>query len=128
MSMTEIAAKDQKQTFKDPAHVVQEQLDAFNARDAERFASCYSTDAVMTDGAGNVIAQGRDAIGKLWGKAMEDSPDLHAEVSARIHIGSWVIDDDHTTNCNLEGFPSEMRFPVAYQVEGGKIVRCMALM
>lgn len=30
---------------------------------------------------------------------------LHAEVRTRIHVGPWVIDEEHVTGIQFEGFP-----------------------
>ena len=37
---------------------VQAQLDAYNARDLERFLACYASEIVIEDGAGQRLAEG----------------------------------------------------------------------
>jgi len=103
-------------------------VDGFNARNLEGFLRCYSSDAVLTDGTGNIMMQGRDAIRGFYAKLFADSPNLHVEIPSRVHVGSWVIDEEHVTGFNFEGFPPEMHAAVIYHVQNGEIVRAMLLM
>lgn len=112
----------------DAVQVVQEQVDAANARDLDRFVDCYSPDAVVKDGAGNVMVEGHDGIRGLYGKLFTQSPDLHVDIPRRIHVGSWVVDEERTTGFNFEGFPPEIHAAVVYHVEDGKIVSSTLLM
>jgi hypothetical protein len=117
----------QEEKHMDPVQVVQGQVDAFNARDAERFVSFYSPDAVLQDGAGNVIAQGNEAIQAVYAQLFAQSPDLHVDILKRIHVGSWVIDEEQATGFILEGFPPEVHAPIVYRIEDGKIIKVLAL-
>ena len=65
----------------DPA---QEQLDAYNARDLERFLACYHPDAVVEDSAG--------ALRATYGALFANSPALRAEAPTRSRVGEFVID------------------------------------
>ena len=107
--------------------IIDQQLEAFNARDIDRYVSFYSPDAVVQDGIGNVMAQGLDAIRALYGQLFAQSPNLHVEILNRIHVGAWVIDEERTTGFNFEGFPSELHAPCVYRVENGCIVKLLAL-
>jgi len=55
-------------------------------------------------------------------------PDLHVQIVQRIHVGSYVIDEEKVTGFNFEGFPSEMRTADIYWVEGQVIVQTQVLM
>lgn len=112
----------------DEAQVVQDQVEAYNARDLDRFLSCYSPDAVVEDGAGTVMMQGHDAMRGMYGALFSQSPDLHVEIPRRIHVGQWVIDEEHITGFTLEGFPPAFTAAVAYQVTNGTIARARLLM
>jgi len=46
---------------------VEEQVEAYNAHDLERFIGCYSPDVVIEDGIGNRLLQGRDAMREMYG-------------------------------------------------------------
>jgi len=46
----------------DPVQVVQGQVDAFNARDIERFLSFCDPDTLIEDGQNNSLARGHQAM------------------------------------------------------------------
>src|SRR3954447_16840473 len=92
----------------DAAQVVQEQIDAYNDRDLERFLSFYASDAVIEDGEGNITMLGLAAIRDSYGRLFDASPDLHAEVPTRIEVGSWVIDEEQVQGINAPGLPSDL--------------------
>ena len=112
----------------DEAQVVQDQVDAYNARDLERFLSFYHPDVVMEDATGNVMAQGQEALRGAYGPMFAQSPDLHVEIPRRIHVGTWVIDEEEASGLHAEGFPEEIHAAVLYQVVDGKIARVRLLM
>jgi uncharacterized protein (TIGR02246 family) len=111
----------------EPEGVVQEQVDALNARDLDRFVGCYSPDAVVVDGKGNVIYQGHDAIKGGYGEVFSRSPDVHIAIRTRFVVGSWVIDEVDGTGFNFGSGPVHLHEGAAYRVEDGKIVRCIFL-
>ncbi len=111
----------------DPVQVVQEFIDAFNARDVDRVVGCFSADAVMQNDAGTVFAQGEEAIRAHFGGFLPHSPNLHSEIRSRIHVGSWVVQEEHVTGLVLGEPVPEFYIPSAYRVEDGKIVKCIGL-
>lgn len=125
---TDQRAEDKREGMMDETQVIQDQVDAFNARDLERFLSFYHPDVVVEDGAGNVMMQGHDGLRGFYGSLFERSPELHVDVLQRIHIGSRVIDEEHATGAKAEGFPSELHAAVVYRVADGKIVHVRLLM
>jgi hypothetical protein len=111
----------------DPVQVVQAFIDAVNARDVDRVVSCFSADAVVQDDAGTVLAQGEEALRAHFGGFIAQSPNLHAEILSRIHVGSWVVQEEHTTGLVLGEPVPEFYIPSAYRVEDAKIVKCIGL-
>jgi hypothetical protein len=111
----------------DPVQVVQEFIDAFNARDVDRVVGCFSADAVMQNDPGTVFAQGEEAIRAHFGGFLTQSPNLHSEILSRIHVGSWVVQEEHVTGLVLGEPVPEFYIPSAYRVEDGKIVKCIGL-
>ena len=111
----------------DPVQVVQDFIDAFNARDADRVVGCFSPDAVMQNDSGTVFAQGEEAIRAHFGGFLPQSRNLHAEILSRIHVGSWVVQEEHVTGLLLGEPVPEFSIPSAYRVEDGKIVKCIGL-
>jgi hypothetical protein len=110
------------------AAVVDAQLDAYNARDIERFLHCYSTEAVIEDGAGTVMMRGHDALRAFYGQAFAQSPQLHCEVRQRIRVGHYVIDEEAISGLQLSGFPTVVHGAAVYRVEGGCIGHVRLLM
>lgn len=112
----------------DAAQIIQDQVDAYNARDLDRFLGFYAPDVVLEDAAGSVMMQGHDALRGFYGAMFEQSPNLHADIPKRIVVGSWVIDEEEVSGMQVEGFPPELHAAVIYQVEDGKIARARLLM
>ena len=111
----------------DPVQVAQEFIDAFNARDVDRVVSYFSADAIMQDDSGHVHARGAEAIRAHFGRFLPQSPNVHSEILSRIHVGSWVVQEEHVTGLVLGNPVPEFSIPSAYRVEDGKIVKCIGL-
>lgn len=73
---------------------VQDQLEAYNAHDLERFMACYSPDAVIRHADGRVLMSGHAEIRARYGKLFAEHPDVTAEVATRIRVGEWVVDEE----------------------------------
>ena len=112
----------------DPVAVVAAQLDAYNARDLDRFLERYSPDAVIEDGSGQILMRGREAMRERYAQLFAQSPQLHCEIRQRIRVGSYVLDEEAITGFHLAGFPTEMHAAAVYRVEGDLIVHVRGLM
>ncbi len=106
---------------------VQAQLDAFNDRDLDRFLAAYGSDVIIEDASGNVFIQGEENMRAMYGRIFAQSPDLHAEISARIRVGDYVIDEERTTGIVFEGFPAELHAAMIYRLIDGKIAHVRML-
>jgi hypothetical protein len=111
----------------DPVQVVQEFIDAFNARDVERVVGCFSADAVLQTDTGTIFAQGAEAIRAHFGNFLPHSPNLHSEIRSRLHVGSWVVQEEHVTGLVVGEPVPAFDIPSAYRVEDGRIVKCLGL-
>lgn len=82
----------------DPAGYAQRQLEAYNARDLERFVREYSDDVVVyrLPGAEPVL-QGKAAFAEHYQRHRFNLPNLHAEVVNRMVFGNKVIDHERVT-------------------------------
>jgi hypothetical protein len=109
----------------DPVQVVQAFIDAFNATDVDRVVGCFSADAVMQSEPGAVFAHGEDAIRAHFEGFLPQSPNIHSDILSRIHVGSWVIQEEHVIGLVLGEPVPEFSIPSAYHVEDGKIVKCI---
>ena len=104
----------------EPTSIVDEQFEAYNARDAGRFAAYYADDAIVFDAEGNALVSGVDAIRDFYGGFFEQSPDLRAEIRNRIVLGDVIVDEEEIKGFILEGVPPSLRAVVAYRVRDGK--------
>ncbi|HYD81070.1 MAG TPA: nuclear transport factor 2 family protein [Paucimonas sp.] len=101
-----------------PQAAAQEQLDAYNARDLERFIKVYSDDIkVYAPPAAEPTLQGKAAFAAHYANNRFNLPALHAEVLNRIVVGNKVIDHERVTGVRDEPF----EVAVVYEVVDGVI-------
>jgi uncharacterized protein (TIGR02246 family) len=103
--------------------VVDAQVDAYFARDLERFVVCYATDAVITDASGEVLAESHEGIREMYAGLFENSPRLAGRVVSRIAVGSFVADHEEIEGFNLPDMPASVEAIAVYEVAGEKITR-----
>ena len=98
--------------------IVQRQLDAYNARDLERFLAEFADDVrVYRPPAAEPAISGKQAFGEFYARERFNRPALHAELLNRMVLGNKIIDHERITGVRDE--PFEMA--VAYQVVDGRI-------
>ena len=104
---------------KAPVEVVEEQLQAYNARDLERFAATYAQDIrIWRMPATEPSIVGQTKLREVYAKRFA-SPSLHATIVNRIATGDKVI--DHERVVGIEAGPIEA--VAVYQVADGLIAR-----
>lgn len=96
---------------------VEGQLEAYNARDAERFARFFTEDVVVEDAAGNRLVTGRDALRESYAAMFAASPALCCRVVARLRAGRFVVDEERVTG----RAPEELHVLVVYTLRGDRI-------
>lgn len=100
---------------------VQRQLEAYNARDLERFLREFSEDVRAYRMPGHeLFLQGKAAFGAHYAANRFNLPNLHAEVVNRMVLGKTVIDHERITGVRDHAF----EVAVVYEVEGG-LIRAM---
>lgn len=101
-----------------PADPVQRQLDAYNARDLERFVAEYSDDVqVFRPPATEPVLSGKPAFAAHYAKHRFALPGLHAELVDRLVCGSTVVDHERIT-----GLQEDVVEAIAvYRVSGAHI-------
>jgi hypothetical protein len=101
----------------DPVLIVEEQLQAYNARDLDRFAATYSQDIVIYRlPALEPAIVGMAKLREVYAGRFS-SPNLHATIVKRIVLGNKVI--DHERVVGIKDTPIEA--VAVYEVEGGLI-------
>jgi hypothetical protein len=100
-----------------PVDIVEEQLEAYNARDLDRFAATYSDDIrIWRMPATEPSIVGQAQLREVYAKRFA-SPNLHATIVNRIATGDKVI--DHERVVGIEAGPIEA--VAVYQVVDGLI-------
>lgn len=97
---------------------VQRQLDAYNARDLQRFVAEYADDVrVFRPPAAEPVLSGKAAFADHYAKHRFNLPDLHAELVGRMVSGHIVVDQERIT-----GLPGgELAAVAVYEVVDGRI-------
>jgi uncharacterized protein (TIGR02246 family) len=101
--------------------VINAQLEAYNRHDPDKMVSYYADDAVITDGAGNVLDNGREAIRAAMASVFERVPDVRCEYQDPIEVGPWVAVLSVVPNWPIDGVEQEMRWLEVFRVVDGKV-------
>lgn len=106
--------------------VVQGNLNAYNARDIERFMAYFSPNIEMYNFADNKLtAKGLADVRKIYAELFDLSPKLHSQIVNRIVFDNKVIDHEYITGRRGSDTPVEL--VLIYEVKDGKIVRITAI-
>lgn len=96
------------------AELVQRQLDAYNAHDAEAFAACFSSDVRCQRHPDEPpFLEGRAALREFYARERFVHAGLHAHLRQRIDLGGRVLDHE-----GVEGLPGGPREVVAIYERG----------
>jgi len=100
-----------------PVEIIQQQDNAYNAHDLERFLSYYSDTASVYAFPDKLLARGKDNLRKFYG-FVSQLPDLHVAIRDRTVLKNRIIDHE-------AGLAGGQKFEgtAIYEVEGGKIIR-----
>jgi uncharacterized protein (TIGR02246 family) len=107
--------------------VVDAQIDAYRAKDIERFLSHYADDASVVMFDGTVMFGSKDAMRAAYGQLFADSPDLQVTIAGRVTAGEFVVDEEHLSGFHFGDMPTELTAVAIYRVTDGKIARMMLL-
>ena len=76
---------------------VEGHVEAYNARDLDRFVSCYTPDCVVEDARGTVLVRGHAELRARFAEVFRASPKLHCEIVHRARVGDYVVDEERIT-------------------------------
>ena len=110
------ARNDPSHEPSDAERVVQNQLDAYNQRDLDRFLETYADEVTLSNFPDEILSTGLEAMRSRYGSFFDRTPDLHAEIARRIVQGDYVIDHERVT---AQG--RTFNAVAIYQVKNGKI-------
>lgn len=104
-----------------PVECAQEQLDAYNARDIDRFSQVYSPSVKLIDlSSGETFCSGRQALIERYGAMFERSPLLNCTLVSRISCPPFVIDEEEVIGLAPSG---SVHAIATYEVFEGLITR-----
>jgi hypothetical protein len=106
--------------------VVQQNLEAYNARDLNKFMSSFSEDIEMynfTDG--KMTAKGLSEVRKIYQELFDLSPQLHSTILKRLVFDNKIIDYERIEGRRGSKTPVEM--VLIYEVKNEKIVKTTAI-
>lgn len=82
-------------TTEERVALVQGQLEAYNARDIEKFCSFYHPEVtVYRVGESTPFCSGIENFKKSYGQKFETTPDLHCTLKSRIVLKGKVLDEE----------------------------------
>ncbi len=105
----------------DPAAVVQAQLDAYNAHDADALAAIYGDDAEQFLHPDTLLAAGSAQIRARFRARFADTA-TRATLLSRVVLGDTVIDHETVRGRDPDG-PSRVDLMAIYQVRAGRIAK-----
>ncbi|MCC5919281.1 MAG: nuclear transport factor 2 family protein [Cyclobacteriaceae bacterium] len=106
--------------------VVQEQLEAYNKRDINRFIETFHPEAELWDYLGKQPkVRGLNNVKAIYAQLFQDSPELHSELLNRIVIGNKVIDYEKITG--RQGQNEALLLVMVYEIKDGLIFRATAI-
>jgi hypothetical protein len=109
----------------DSAAIVQRQLDAYNARDADALLATYAEDAQMFEHPSKLLASGAAALRDRF-LARFQEPNLHATLLSRTVMGHIVVDHEIVTRTFPEG-PGRIQLMMIYEVKAGRIAKAWVI-
>ncbi len=80
-----------------PEHIVQKQVEAFNARNLTDFAACYSEDVLVRNFPNDTLYKSNETLKGNYERFYSKTPKAQVKVVKRISIGNTVIDEELVT-------------------------------
>ncbi|HVJ63622.1 MAG TPA: nuclear transport factor 2 family protein [Bdellovibrionota bacterium] len=102
--------------------VVQDQLDAYNARDIDAFCACFHEEVEIYElYTGKLSGRGMAEFRARYQALFASSPLLHCELKSRIVLSSTVLDEEWVTGS--QKYPNGIHAVAVYAFRDGKIDR-----
>ena len=101
--------------------LIDAEVEAYRARDLERFLTFFAPEADVTDFGGAVLMHGVEGMREVYGPLFANSPDLTVVVKSRIETGPFVIDVEHLEGLISPPYPQTLDAGCIYQIGEGKI-------
>jgi hypothetical protein len=108
--------------------LIDAELDAYRARDLNRFLAFFAQDVAVTDFEGSVLMHGVEGMRANYGPLFANSPDLTVAIKSRIETGPFVIDLEHVVGFNNPPYPHAFDAGCVYRIADGKIIAMKLLL
>ena len=103
-----------------PELLVQQQLNAYNARNIEAFLEPYSDDVEIYTFPNTLISKGKDEMRKSYTQMFAKMPNLHCELKGRIIQGNIVIDRESVSGMISN---TKVEATAVYEIKNHKIIK-----
>ena len=100
-----------------PLTLVEQQLNAYNARNIEDFLAPYSDSVEIYIFPDKLMSKGKEAMRRTYEGFFKQIPNLHCEIKSRMVLGNTVIDKESVTGMGSK----PMEAIAIYKIEGEKI-------
>lgn len=103
-----------------PELLVQQQLNAYNARNIEAFLEPYSDDVEIYTFPNTLISKGKDEMRKSYTQMFAKMPNLHCELKGRIIQRNIVIDRESVSGMISN---TKVEATAVYEIKNHKIIK-----
>jgi ketosteroid isomerase-like protein len=107
-----------------PREVVEELVDAYNAKSLERILALYRPDARFWDPLHREGVVGRAVIGDVIGGLFESYPDEQMSVVTLVADETHAVAEFRSVGTAASGRPFELEFTEVYETSDGQISSC----
>jgi len=101
--------------------LIDSEIEAYRARNLDRYLSYFAEDVLVTDFEGNVLMRGIDGLRSNYEPLFENSPDLTVDIVSRIESGEFVVDLEHLDGFINPPYPQTFDATCIYLVKDGVI-------
>lgn len=108
--------------------LIDAQLEAYRARDVDRFLAHFALGIAVTDFEGTVLMEGIEGMRANYEPLFANSPELTVEIRSRIETGSFVVDLEHLEGFNHPPYPQVFDAGCVYRIADGKIAAMKLLL
>jgi ketosteroid isomerase-like protein len=107
-----------------PRELVDELVEAYNAKSLERVLALYRPDARFWDPLHREGVVGRAAIGDVIGGLFERYPDEQMSPVTLVADETYAVAELRSVGTAASGHPFEFEFTEVYEISGGQISSC----
>jgi ketosteroid isomerase-like protein len=108
----------------EPKQVVQQMVEAYNAKSLKDILGLYDSDAFFWDPFHREGVRGRDAIAEVVRELFKALPDEQMQIETLAADNRHVIAEIRSTATSSDGHRFDLEFTEVYEISDGFIVSC----